>query len=46
MTQRTSFQRWRAFRLVAASEVMLVMVTTTGLVRLLMLESKLPMVDR
>ena len=46
MTQRTSFRRWRVFRLVVVSEVTLVTVTTTGLVRLLTLERKLPMVDR
>ena len=46
MTQRTSFQRWNVFWLVVVSEVTLVTVTTTSLVRLLTLESKLHTVDR
>ena len=46
MTQHTSSQHWRVFWLVVKSELTLVTVTTMGLVRLLMLERKLPTVDR
>ena len=44
--QHTSFQCWCVFWLVVISKVTLVTVTTTGLVRLLTLERKLPTVDR